>query len=452
MRRFLGGRLASCPAYLQPRPPRQPPPRAPAAGSAKPRSWSAAAGLKAVMLPSAGKAPGRPPAFHPPWNKARVGPVTATGGGGERREGREGGGAGWAVENGENGRGRRDEGTARRADGGATEARRTSHNGARGAAERGGGTGPERRGELPGHFPGLDGGPPGGGSYFQTSSEAQAEKQRLSEALGLISLARRLRGAARVGNEERSDGGENRPGGGESGREMYGSLGDLSVSASLCERVAREPRRTRWESESEDGNSSTEVWRRRGGKCQRCRSGAGSGSRSPSGASSHTSSDRDETETESGEETGQDEGGPGADTEPERGSRAGESGPQGGDGRTDEWSRRRSKGSAGIGGRSARGRETDSEGVRCSGPALSGCRPQTAGRQRSSRAAVEEDGDGEEARGEPAEHLVPSDRGATDASDDLSAIMEDAEGEERSSGRGGKGEEEEEEEQYPEGK
>lgn len=117
------------------------------------------------------------------------------------------------------------------------------NNGMRNAAERGQGVRPEHRGMLPGltsagRFDSVDGGMVIDGSYFQTSFEASkppAVKQKLSESLSLISLARRLQGPARVGDEQWING-KSWDRGEEESRKMYGSVGDMSVSASVSER------------------------------------------------------------------------------------------------------------------------------------------------------------------------------------------------------------------------
>lgn len=95
--------------------------------------------------------------------------------------------------------------------------------------------GEEHRGTLPGslpanHYRSLDGGVFINGRVFQTcvsTGKPPPLKQKRSEALGLISGARRLRGSARVGGEEwaggRSWGGDERTGG------MYGPVGGRSV-------------------------------------------------------------------------------------------------------------------------------------------------------------------------------------------------------------------------------
>ena len=109
---------------------------------------------------------------------------------------------------------------------------------------------PEHRGELPGLSSfgrsfSMDGSMVFDESFFQTSLEASKPrpvKQKLSEALSLISLARRLQGPARVGGEQWSDG-LSWDRGDENRRRMNGSIGDMSVSASMCERATREERR-----------------------------------------------------------------------------------------------------------------------------------------------------------------------------------------------------------------
>ncbi|TNN46358.1 hypothetical protein EYF80_043446 [Liparis tanakae] len=176
---------------FKPRPPaegdqRHPPPGG-AAESSKPRSWSAAAAaLKGVF--SSGKSSGRPPAIHPPWNRARVRPVGEGDGG---REGREERDAGRGFERGEAGRG-----------GGETETWGGANGGTRNAVGRG-------------------------------DAARSEQRSRLSEALGPTPLGRRPQGPARVG--------EGRGG----GRRTSGSIGDMSVSASVSERVVGEEWRRR---------------------------------------------------------------------------------------------------------------------------------------------------------------------------------------------------------------
>lgn len=96
------------------------------------------------------------------------------------------------------------------------------------------------------------------GRVFQTrvgSSKPSPVKQKPSEALGLISGARRLQGSARVGKEEwaggRSWGGDERTG------SMYGPVGGRSVSWESQRDVGVAGRR-------DGGNSESGVWWVRG--------------------------------------------------------------------------------------------------------------------------------------------------------------------------------------------
>ncbi|MEQ2208204.1 hypothetical protein XENOCAPTIV_025551 [Xenoophorus captivus] len=77
--------------------------------------------------------------------------------------------------------------------------------------------------------------------------------QKLSDALSLISLAKRLQGHTRVGDEHWSDR-KSRDRGGNS-RKMYRSIGDLSISAAVS---ARGGRGRSWEKEEESRDSMTE--------------------------------------------------------------------------------------------------------------------------------------------------------------------------------------------------
>lgn len=159
--------------------------------------------LSLLLLLSRSKAPGKAPAIHPPWNKARVRPADD---GGRRRGGpqeRRGGGGVGLFEKREAGiresrertRGREGEPQWKGMRNGVSHEAR---NGER--AE-------EHRGVLPGllstnRHHSLDG---GGGTYFQTcvgTGNPPPATQKLSEALGLITGARRLQGPARVGSQE----------------------------------------------------------------------------------------------------------------------------------------------------------------------------------------------------------------------------------------------------------
>lgn len=369
----------------------------------------------------------------------------------------------------------------------------------RNAIERGEGVRPEHRGELPGLpsaglFASLDGGIVINGSYFQTSVEASKPppvKKKLSEALSLISLARRVQGPARVGDEQWSNGKSwDRE---RNSRKMYGSAGDMSVSASVSERAMGEERR-RWE------NSSSEVRWKREKRFHDSDSETGNGSKespsefSLSAASSPTSSvtaehDKTEsdTETEKNESdsgTDKEEGTP--DTESESGSQSRseserESGLESEDERK-EFSRKPSKGgvsnSTVSSNSSSRSRSSSakvkrersshssntssySESLRYSSSTVRISRPQTSRHSRSSHETIEEESEEDEEleeEGEGAESVGSrslrqratgsnqSDigSGVIDTSDDLSPIIEDTEEEEeRSSDHGGDEDEEE---------
>lgn len=221
-------------------------------------------------LLSGSKAPGKAPTIHPPWNKARVGPTDdggrKRGGPQERRRGR---GVG-LFESGEAGMRESREGSRGR----------EMRNGARNGERR------EHRGALPGlstnHHLSLVGGALINGSYFHTSvgtGEPSPAKQKLSEALGLISGARRLRGAARVGGEDCS-GARGWHGGGRPCSRTHGS-----VSAWVSQRDADSAGRRGGDS------SESEVWWTRG------KLGPSSDSETGSAASSSESSGSVESST-----------------------------------------------------------------------------------------------------------------------------------------------------------
>ncbi|XP_015230695.1 PREDICTED: serine-rich adhesin for platelets-like [Cyprinodon variegatus] len=217
------------------------------------------AGMGTTALLSNMGTSAQPPAFHRPWNKARVGPM---------EDGRKAEvihlGNGRAVQL-ENKRGRNDEAKESR---GEKEHRaelgilgRENRNGIaknlmRNAAVQGGGNRAEHRGRLPGWVSSgwsvsLDGDLVIDRSYFQTSTEARTPapaKQKPNEALSLISLARRLQGPTRVDDKHWSD----RRG---SSRKMYGSIGDMSVSAAVSTRGRMD---RRWEGGDESRDSMTE--------------------------------------------------------------------------------------------------------------------------------------------------------------------------------------------------
>ncbi|XP_056221878.1 protocadherin-15-like isoform X2 [Seriola aureovittata] len=369
-RQFRGSRLAPHPANFQPRPPPRKNPGDPRSEgdkkqplavattiNTKAKGSSAAARLKAMMrvstlLTKESKTSGQPPAIHPPWNKARIGPLEVGGGGRERLEERKEEGLGKGFERGEAGKrenkgGGRDESTERGRERGGRGEMETWGRSNRGGVTMGNNGmrnafGGEHRGELPGLSSSgrsfsLDGGMVINGSYFQTSLEASKTlpvKQKMSEALSLISLARRLQRPARVGDEQWSDG-KSLDRGEKNSRKMYSSIGDMSVSASVSERATEEERR-RWELGEED--SSIEGWWKRGKIFHDSDSETASGSKdsefSLSNASSPTSSvtaghDKTESDTEteknesdSGAE--KEEGTPNTDRELESESQEGE--------------------------------------------------------------------------------------------------------------------------------
>lgn len=120
--------------------------------------------------------------------------------------------------------------------GGEGESRGKSMRNSMNHAERNSERGEERKGTLPGslpanHYRSLDGGVFINGRVFQTCvsmGKPPPVKQKPSEALGLISGARRLRGSARVGSEERAGG--RSWGGDERIGSMYGPVGGRSIS------------------------------------------------------------------------------------------------------------------------------------------------------------------------------------------------------------------------------
>ncbi|KAI9514182.1 hypothetical protein NQZ68_035209 [Dissostichus eleginoides] len=454
----------------------------------KPKSSSAAARLKALMkvgnlLSSGSKTSGQPPAIHPPWNKARVRPVED--GEGCRNEERNGERVGTGFERG----GGRDAATERGRERGGMETCGRSN---RGGVTNNGminaeGVRPENRPELPGHFSSMDGSMVINGSYFQSFGEARKPppvKQKLSEALSLISLTRRLQGPARVGDEQWSDV-KSWERGERKSRKMNGSIGNMSVSASVSERAMGEERR-RWEGEVGELNRCSEVWWEREKRFHDCESETGSGSKespseySPSDASSPTSSvTAEHSKNESDAETEKEEG---TDRESESGSQQGggwESGLESEDERK-ELSRKRSKGSSSTSTRSSVGgkrrrrsanlksksrqRErssSDSRRSRYSGSSASSSRPKTSRHSRSSHDTIEEESEEDEESAEEEDkggksagsrksstsrHNVQSDisSGLMDTSEDLSPIIEDTEEEEKSSGHGEGGDEEEE--------
>uniref|UniRef100_A0AAQ6ACS7 Cadherin domain-containing protein n=1 Tax=Amphiprion ocellaris TaxID=80972 RepID=A0AAQ6ACS7_AMPOC len=319
-----------------------------------------------------------------------------------------------------------------------------TNNGMRNAV--GNGIRPEHRGELPGlsssgRALSLDGSLVIDGNYFQTSIEAskpQAVKQKA---------------------EKKS-------------RKMHSSIGDMSVSASVSERDAREERR-RWEFGEE--NSSYEGWwkkdKRFHDSVEQSDSETGSGSKespsefSISDASSPTSSvtaERDRTESDTEAEKNESE------TEKEEGSQdeegeesEKESGLESEDERRKSRRKSSSTSSSKISSKSRTRRErrsstsskeTDtsstSKSSRYSG---SSSRPKTSRHSRSSHETTEEESeddseeDEEEVKSAGSEKSSSSRRtsshsqseissGVIDTSDDLSPIIEDTEEEEEEEG------------------
>lgn len=194
----------------------------------KNKEAASTAGRKlSTLLLSGGKAPRKAPAIHPPWTKARVRPADD---GGRKRGGvleRRGGGGVGLFENGEAGMRESREGTRDRE----VESRwKSTRNGVNHEA-RNGERGEEHRGMSTNCCHSLDGGVLTNGRYFQTGKP----KQKLSKPLGLISGARRLQGAARVGSEDCS-GARGWPGGGRACSRTHAPVGGRSVSAWVSQR------------------------------------------------------------------------------------------------------------------------------------------------------------------------------------------------------------------------
>lgn len=210
-----------------------------------------------MLLLSGSKAPGKAPAIHPPWKKARVRPADDRD---QKRCGlqqRSGGGGVGLFENGEAGRRESREGMRGRERELQRKSIRNGVNHEARYAERG----EEQRGTLPGllstnRYHSLDGGVFINGSYFQTCKPSPV-KQKLSEALGLISSARRLQGLARVGSEDCS-GVRGWHGGGRPCSRMHAPVGGRSVSAWVSQRDVGLAGRRGGE------NSESEVWWTRG--------------------------------------------------------------------------------------------------------------------------------------------------------------------------------------------
>lgn len=272
MRQFQGNRID----HQQLHPPPGPPPMktsgSPRAGgdqkqdvaTSKDKGSSTAAKLKAFMkmtslLSPASKTSTQHPAVHPPWSKARVVPIEDAGG---RLPGREGGvglGKGQAVKM-ENKKGGQVEATERSGDrGGSRELEiqlrdnrgSRTNNRMRNAAVEGGGRRPEHGAQLPGFSSSVrsfssDASLVIDGIYFTEASQRPPVRQKPGESLGLISLARRLQGPTRVGDEQWSD-----------GRKMYDSIGEMSVSASVSSRRHEGRRWEKRDSETEQSDSET---------------------------------------------------------------------------------------------------------------------------------------------------------------------------------------------------
>lgn len=205
-------------------------------------------------LRSGSKAPGNAPAIHLPWNKARIGPLDD---GGRSRSGQWERNGGRGVEAGM--RESREGMRAPERRGGGESRGKSMRNGAVRNSERG----EEHKGTLPGSLPAnryrsLDGAVFINGRVFQTrvsTGEPPPVKQKPSEALGLISGARRLRRSAGVGSEEwavgRSWGGDERTG------SMYGPVRGRGVPRGSQRDVGVAGR-------SDGGNSASGVWWVRG--------------------------------------------------------------------------------------------------------------------------------------------------------------------------------------------
>lgn len=469
-RKFEGSRFAPFPAHVQPHSPSAPPLRKTPGNSRSEggtvintmsESSGAVVSLKAMMgirtlLFSRSNLTGEPPTTHPPWNKTRIEPMEKKHSGGEGLDEKQGERVGRGFERGEaekreNKEGR-DEGKGGREDmeiwWGSSKGSATN-NGMR----NGVGGGESIRGELPG-WPSSDRSFSAhdsmliDGIYFQTSVDASKPppvKQKLSKTTSLISLARRLQGPARVGDIGWSEG--RSWDSGENSRKIYGSIGEMSVSASVSERGTEEERK-RWQLQVEDGSS--EGLRKKTHKRDPETESGSKESQSEfslSDASSITSSvtaeqesdtetvknesdsgtEKEERESESGS---QDEGGEGPESEKESGLESEDEG-TGPSRKLKREIRRRERGSLS----SSSGRDT----YKYSGSTVSSSRPKTSSRSRSTHETIEEESEEEEESGD--EHVVKSGRassqsdvssGATDPSEDLSPIIEDTEEEEES--------------------
>lgn len=267
-RQFQGNRLD----HQQPHPPPGPPlmktlgpPRA--GGDQKQdvatSKDSAAAKLKALMkmtslLSPVSKTSTQHPAIHPPWSKARVVPIEDVGGRLPGREGDVGLGKGQAVkmDNKKGGQVEAPETMGDREGSRELEIQLRDNRGSmtnnrmRNAAVEGGSR-PEHGAQLPGFSSSVgsfssDGSLLIDGIYFTEASQRPPMKQKPGKSLGLISLARRLQGPARVGDEQWSD-----------GRNMYASIGEMSVSASVSSRRHKGGRWEKRDSETEQSDSET---------------------------------------------------------------------------------------------------------------------------------------------------------------------------------------------------
>ncbi|XP_068162197.1 RNA polymerase-associated protein LEO1-like [Antennarius striatus] len=492
------------------------------------KSSRAAASLKAStrvssLLSFGSKTYGQPPAIHLPWNKARVRPL-------EQREGntgREGNGKGEVM-----GRGlERDEAAKREIKGVEKEGRerwnergrgeeietwgRHSRNsmmndGMKNNFDRGEANRPEHKGELPGllssgHIASLDGGILINGSYFQTAVEPSKPppmKQKLIEALSLISLTRRLQGPARLGDEQWSNG-KSWQRGGENSSKMNDSIGGMSISASVADGAMGEGQR-RWDRQFAEENSFLEQWWKREKRFPNSDSEAASGSKeSPSEFSASTASSlssllevkRNKTNSDTETENNVSD----LDTEKEEETPESDSGSQRESGAEseDEWkelSKKDSKGSArnsmnniGGGRRGSRSAKVKREKtnytssssktersssklkhLRHSDSIISSSRPQTSRHSYSVREMIAEESEDEEESEEGEEEEEEEERqdmedrrartqkqtkshiqsdigsGAIDVTDDLSPITEDTEEEERSSSHAGEKDEDKE--------
>lgn len=452
---FNGNRLDPQSGHQNPHPPptRKTPGPTEARGDKKTqegsklKSSSTAARFKAVMGINISS---EPPAIHLPWNKARVRPTED---GRAVQHVHPGNGEAGRMENKKGRKNKPMERTGKREKGGefgiwGRDSRHSvTNNPMRNSAVEGGSNRPELGRELPG-LARLDGGLVIDGSYFQTSTEASMPapaKQNLSKALSLISLARRMHGPTRVGDEHWSNR-KSRDRGGNS-RKIYGSIGDISVSAAVS---ARGGKGRRWEGGEDSSRDSM---------TEQSDSETGSGSResqsefSLSERSSPTSSATAETEIkESDSETEWDDESQGEENSHE------ESGSESEDDRA-EYNRKRAKVHT-YASKSSKHRNSNSKSFRHSSS--------TAHRSKTSRNSHfykrsgqenEENSEEEEGNGEnvsPRKSSVSRrssghpklniSSGVMDTSDDLSPIMEDTEEEEEKSRsqRGGRHKKEEE--------